>query len=176
MFECYCRICSLHRAYVRMYTFSLLIFRESQTIVCRVCFTRLASSVRPARCCFRIRIFYGSWRYADRGDCERETRESLSPLSRESFVWRAHLASSSRVCVGGGASLSHSSHVQSTLVYPAQTVTEVTVVTLHCPLLRRPGVPRSSLRVAKVASQPQCCTRWSYRASSSSPGSTSWLG
>ena len=86
------------------------------------------------------------------------------------------IASSYLACVGGGASLSHSSHVQSTLVYPAQTVTEVTVVTLHCPLLRRPGVPRSSLRVAKVASQPQCCTRWSYRASSSSPGSTSWLG
>ena len=38
---------------------------------------------------------------------------------------REMIASSYLACVGGGASLSHSSHVQSALVYPAQTVTEV---------------------------------------------------
>ena len=86
------------------------------------------------------------------------------------------IASSYLACVGGGASLSHSSHVQSTLVYPAQTVTEVTVVTLHWAPSFAVQAPPGPPSAAKVASQPQCCTRWSYRASSSSPGSTSWLG
>ena len=83
------------------------------------------------------------------------------------------IASSYLACVGGGASLSHSSHVQSTLVYPAQTVTEVTVVTLHWApsfaVQAPPGPPsawrrwRRSLSAARVGRTERVAPRLAPR-------------